>query len=185
MFRLVACLSAALFCLPQVTRADERICRGELSGVFDDIRVPRGATCTLSSAHVRGNINVRSNALLKVYPQTIVVGNIQAEGARGVRLHGLGVFINGDVQVKYGTRLTLIRRGTRVGGNVQYEENSGSLIIRGSRINGDVQVFENSGGAAIFSNVIDGNLQCKENDPEPEGENNRVGGNKEDQCATF
>jgi hypothetical protein len=123
--------------------------------------------------------------LLRVNPQTTIVGNIQAEGARGVRLQGQGVFVNGDVQIKYGTRATLIRRGTRIGGNVQYVENSGFLMIRGTRVGGDVQVIENSDGAAIFNNVIDGNLQCKENDPEPEGENNRVGGNKEDQCATF
>jgi hypothetical protein len=37
----------------------------------------------------------------------------------------------------------------------------------------------------IADNEIDGNLQCKSNNPPPAGENNRVQGNKEDQCANL
>jgi hypothetical protein len=55
----------------------------------------------------------------------------------------------------------------------------------GTQVAQDVQVFENDGGASIYNNVINGNLQCKQNDPAPTGDNNRVGGNKEDQCSTF
>jgi hypothetical protein len=46
-----------------------------------------------------------------------------------------------------------------------------------------VQAFQNRGGVQIANNVINGNLQCKENRPAPTGGGNRVGGNKEDQCA--
>jgi hypothetical protein len=134
---------------------------------------------------VRGNINVRSNASLKVYPETMIVGNIQAEGARFVRLFGTGVFVNGSVQIKYGTRATVIHPGTRIGGSVQYVENTGFLSIRRTWVGQDVQVFENGDGASIYNNTINGNLQCKENDPPPTGRNNTVGGNKEDQCAGF
>lgn len=45
-----------------------------------------------------------------------------------------------------------------------------------------MQLFTNRGTSSITNNTIDGNLQCKENSPAPTGSNNRVGGNKEDQC---
>jgi hypothetical protein len=50
---------------------------------------------------------------------------------------------------------------------------------------GDVQAFDNDCGLLIADNVIDGNLQCHGNDPPPTGGNNRVSGNKEDQCANL
>ena len=48
-----------------------------------------------------------------------------------------------------------------------------------------MQAFQNTGGVEIRGNRIDGNLQCKENSPAPVGGNNRVGGNKEDQCRNL
>jgi hypothetical protein len=50
---------------------------------------------------------------------------------------------------------------------------------------GDVRAFSNKGGVRVFGNRIDGNLQCKSNDPNPVGDNNRVSGNKENQCQGF
>ena len=37
----------------------------------------------------------------------------------------------------------------------------------------------------VVRSRIDGNLQCKSNDPRPVGANNRVSGNKENQCRGF
>jgi hypothetical protein len=48
-----------------------------------------------------------------------------------------------------------------------------------------VQIIGNQARAEIYRNRIDGNLQCKDNRPRPVGGNNRVQGNKEDQCAAF
>jgi hypothetical protein len=171
--------------LPLGAQAEETTCRGTLSGSYDNINVPRGANCTLTNAHVQGTVYVRSNASLKAYSQTVILGNIQAEGARYVRLFGRGVQVNGSVQIKYGTAASTINPGTQIGGNVQYVENSGFFKILGARVAQDVQVFENAGGASIYNNTINGNLQCKQNEPAPTGDNNTVGGNKEDQCATF
>ncbi|MEX2264350.1 MAG: hypothetical protein WD696_20515 [Bryobacteraceae bacterium] len=157
---------------------------GTLRGSFDNVNVPRGRNCTLIDSRVQGTVYVRSNASVSVY-RTVILGNVQAEGARFVRLYGTGVVVNGSVQIKYGTQATTINPGTQIGGNVQYVESSGFLKILRARVGQDVQVFENVGGASIYYNVINGNLQCKENDPAPTGDNNQVGGNKEDQCSTF
>lgn len=179
---LYVCAALALFSF--AARAEEINCVGTLRGTFDNVNVPRGRNCTLVDSHVKGNIFVRRNASVSVH-RTTIVGNIQAEGARFVRLHGNGVFVNGSVQIKYGTQASTINPGTRIGGSVQYVENDGFFKIMGAQVAQDVQVFENDGGASIYNNVINGNLQCKQNDPGPTGDNNRVGGNKEDQCAAF
>jgi hypothetical protein len=165
-------------------RAEEINCSGTLKGSFDNVNVPKGKNCTLLDSHLKGNVFVRNRASLKVY-RTVILGNIQAEGARFVRLFGTGVFVNGSVQIKYGTAPTTINPGTRVGGSVQYVENSGYLEIRGTRVGQDVQIFQNDGGASIYNNTVNGNLQCKQNNPPPSGGNNKVGGNKEDQCRRF
>ena len=185
MSKLVAlCLCAASLLLPPGERAEEINCIGTLRGSFDNVNVPSGKNCTLIDSHVKGTVYVRGNASLNV-SRTVIVGNIQAEGARYVRLNGTGVSVNGSVQIKYGTAATTINPGTRIGGSVQYVESSGFLKILGARVGQDVQVFENEGGASIYNNIINGNLQCKQNEPEPTGDNNKVGGNKEDQCSTF
>lgn len=176
--------AAALVMLSPGARAEEINCVGTLRGSFDNVNVPSGKSCTLVDSHVKGTVYVRGNASVNVY-RTVILGNVQAEGARYVRLYGNGVLVNGSVQIKYGTQATTINPGTRIGGSVQYVESSGFLKIMGARVSQDVQVFENDGGASIYNNIINGNLQCKQNDPPPTGNNNQVGGNKEDQCATF
>lgn len=178
------CLSAVSLLLPAVAFGDEINCTGTLRGSFDNVNVPPGRNCTLIDSRVQGSIYVRGNATLNVY-RTSIKGNIQSEGARYVRLHGSGVNLDGSVQIKYATAASSIAAGTWIGGSVQYEENTGSLSISGARVGQDVQIFNNWGGASVFNNTINGNLQCKESDPPPTGGGNAVGGNKEDQCASF
>lgn len=178
-------LRAAALLLPAAAAFGEEInCIGTLRGSFDNVNVPAGRTCTLVDSRVQGSVYVRGNAALNVQ-RTVIIGNVQAEGARFVRLQGGNVSVNGSVQIKYGTGASSVAAGTIIGGSIQYEENTGALSVSGARIGQDLQVFKNFGGASIFSNVINGNLQCKENDPAPVGARNVVGGNKEDQCAGF
>jgi hypothetical protein len=75
--------------------------------------------------------------------------------------------------------------GTRIGGNLQNEQNRGRQVAVRDRIDADLQAFSNHGGVLILGNVIDGSLQCKSNSPPPRGGNNRVQGNKEDQCRNL
>jgi len=108
-----------------------------------------------------------------------VIGNVQAENFRSVKLTGSTV--GGSVQLVQGGSATI--RHNQIEGTLLFDDNSGSLIAANNTINADLQAFQNTGGVTINKNRIDGNLQCKENQPPPTGGGNIVQGNKEDQCA--
>jgi hypothetical protein len=162
--------------------ADERACRGTVRAVtLDDVRVPKGASCTLVGTRVKGNIKVERNATL-VARKVNVGGNVQGEGARAVSVVG-GSTVRGSVQVKQGGAATVT--SSRINGDIQFDANRRYLRVNDSRVGGNIQVVGNRNGAQIHRNSVKGNLQCKENRPAPTGSKNSVGGNKEDQCRRF
>jgi hypothetical protein len=152
--------------------------------MLDNVKVPRGATCTLTNVKVKGNVKVGSDATL-VSTNVNVKGSIQAKEYRSVTINGASK-VGGSIQLIEGgegmTQSVARINGTRVKGEIQLDENFGSVVITNNRVNGDVQLFENAGAASIATNVIGGNLQCKENLPGPIGAGNMVKGNAEDQC---
>ena len=138
--------------------ADERACRGSIGATtLDNVRVPSGATCTLTGTTVKGTVKVERGATLKA-TRVRVVGNVQGEGHRLVNV-----------------------ASSTVGGSIQLVQGGGAAL-NGNKVTGDVQSFTNRASQTILRNRIDGNLQCKENRPAPRGTANVVGGNKEDQC---
>jgi hypothetical protein len=160
-------MTAALLAAPPAY-ADDRTCRGSIGGaqVDDNVIVPRGATCRLNGTRVDGNVEVKSGATL-VARGVRVGGNIQAENHDRVVVKPRKV--DGRV-VK-----------SRVGGSIQLVQGGGGKLLR-NVVDSDVQLFSNDGRFTVRGNVVGGNLQCKSNQPEPRGGNNRVQGNKEDQC---
>ena len=175
-----AAAMASVLLAPAASFAEERVCRGTIgSTTVDNLRVPQNASCTLNGTRVQGTITVQTNARL-VANDVIVIGNVQGENARNVKVLD-GSRVGGSVQVVQGEGATVA--DSRVDGDILYDENEAALFILRNRVGGNVQAFQNSGGVAIRRNVIDGNLQCKENHPAPTGGNNIVQGNKEDQCA--
>jgi hypothetical protein len=160
--------------------AEERVCRGTIGATtVDNLRVPDRASCSLFGTRVKGTVKVESGATLRA-EDVVVIGNVQAENARFVRVLD-GSRVGGSVQVKQGGGVNV--SDSRVEGDIQYDSNSAKLWALRNRVGGSVQVFQNVGGAEIRRNTIDGNLQCKANAPAPVGGRNVVGGNKEDQCA--
>lgn len=152
-------LAAGTVAVAPSASAEERVCRGSLGATaVDNVRVPQNATCTLSGTTVKGTLKVENGATLRAR-SIRVVGNIQAEGHRSVVLSS-----------------------ARVGESLQLEQGA-AATLDGNRVTGDVQSFTNRGAQRFTSNVVDGNLQCKENVPAPTGSDNRVDGNKEDQCS--
>ena len=139
--------------------AEERACRGSIGAVtLDNVRVPAGATCTLTGTTLKGTLKVERGATLTA-SRVRVNGNVQSEGHRSVRV-----------------------LDSRVGGSIQLVQ-GGALDVRRNIVNGDVQAFSNSTGVkSFYTNRIGGNLQCKSNVPAPVGSGNIVEGNKEDQC---
>ncbi len=164
--------------------ADDTMCTGVLSGRHDNVIVPAGVSCNIVMARIEGNVKVYGD--LDVEGPARILGNIQGEPGHGyVRLHGFGVVVHGNVQLKGGALTSGFLSGTRIGEDFQYEENAGGLMADGGFIGGNLQMFKNTGSGSITDNRIRGNLQCKENEPAPVGGGNLVGGNKEDQCAGF
>lgn len=159
--------------------AEERVCTTALGAItVDNLRVPPNATCRLTRTRVQGTIKVERGGVL-VASRIVVIGNVQAEGARNVIVGGASR-IGGSVQVVQGLagRVT----GSFVDGSLQFESNRGPLVMLNNTVGADVQAFSNTGGVDISDNRIDGNLQCKSNNPAPTGGDNIVQGNKEDQC---
>jgi hypothetical protein len=155
-------LAAALLALvPASAAAEERTCRGALGAVqVDNLRVPDGATCTLTGTRIEGTLKVESGAALR---------------ARAIR-------VEGNVQAENHRRVAITGRRTRIDGSVQIEQ-GGAFTLTRTFVGSDVQVFTNRGAIAIRRNTVEGNLQCKENVPAPTGTGNLVQGEKEDQCA--
>ena len=151
--------------------ADDRVCRGSIGQqqVDGSVIVPEGATCTLAGTRVDGNVFVRGDATL-LARGVKVGGNIQAENHESVVVRSRTV----DGQVSR----------SRVGGSIQLKQGGGGKVLR-TVVGSDIQLFTNNGRFEVRGNVVEGNLQCKSNDPAPVGGNNRVAGNKEDQCKNL
>jgi hypothetical protein len=81
--KLIIALAASVLTialLPQVAHAEEKVCRGSIGArTLDNVKVPRGATCTLRGTKVKGTIKVNNNARLEAIDVN-VVGNVQGEG---------------------------------------------------------------------------------------------------------
>jgi len=183
--KLMMALAASLLTvalLPQVALAEEKVCRGTIGArTLDNVKVPQGASCTLRGTKVKGTIKVNKNARLEAIDVN-VIGNVQGEGARNVIVRKTSR-VGGSVQVVQGKKAKVAN--SRVNGDILYDDQSARVLALRSKVGGNVQAFQNTGGTKIAGNVIDGNLQCKENQPAPTGGNNRVGGNKEDQCKSL
>ena len=179
--KLGAALAAvvAIVALPLVAVAEETVCRGSIGKkTLDNVKVPQDATCKLDGTKVKGTIKVSNGARL-VAVNVNVIGNVQGEGARNVVVRKSSR-VGGSVQVVQGGKAKVI--GSKVKGDILYDDQSGEVVARRTTVGGNVQAFQNTGGVRVRANVIDGNLQCKANKPRPTGEDNEVGGNKEDQC---
>jgi hypothetical protein len=177
--RMSILAAAIVLLLPASALAEETVCRGTIGArTLDNIRVPQNASCTLNRTRAQGTVKVERNATLTAN-DVIVIGNVQGENARNVKVLD-GSRIGGSVQVVQGGGATV--SDSRINADILYDENRAPLKVLRNRVGGDVQAFQNSGGVEIRRNVIDGNLQCKANNPPPTGGNNVVQGNKEDQC---
>jgi hypothetical protein len=162
--------------------AEEFTCRGTVGATtVDNLRVPQGALCVLEGTTVKGTIKVETDATLRAR-RVEVIGNVQAENAAAV-IVAASSRVGGSLQIVQGGRARVA--GSRIDGDVLYDENNRFLRVVRNVVGGNVQAFQNTGGLEIANNRIDGNLQCKENRPPPTGGGNIVQGNKEDQCANL
>jgi hypothetical protein len=176
---LVLAASLLLAAAPAAVLAEERTCRSSLGSItVDNLRVPDGATCTLTGTKVKGTIKVERRAILRAFGVR-VIGNIQGENSQRVAVRN-GSRVGGSIQVVQSRYVTIL--DSRINGDILVDENTRRNNIRRNVVGGNVQAFQNTGGVEIYRNRIDGNLQCKANSPRPVGANNVVFGVKQDQC---
>jgi hypothetical protein len=172
-------VGAALALAAVPASAEERVCTGTIGAVYlDNIFVPDGRSCVLDGTRAKGNIVVGTGATLTARSVSIN-GNLQAEGAQSVRVHGRSTF-GGSVQIVQGGAASI--ENARIEGDILFDENVGALNASGNVLGGNLQAFKNLAGVSLTNNSMKGNLQCKENIPAPTGGGNRAA-SKEDQCA--
>jgi hypothetical protein len=168
-----------LLLISSTAAAEEFVCRGTLGAVTkDNVRVPQAATCIMDGTRVKGTITVQRGAILRA-SRIVVIGNVQAEGARRVNINRRSR-VGGSVQVVQGFAAAI--SNSVIDGSIQLTSNSAALSVVNNTVGADIQAFQNTGGIEISDNSVDGNLQCKANVPAPTGGGNIVQGNKEDQC---
>ena len=136
-------------------------CTGSARAITaDNLLVPKGATCHLEGARIKGSIKVEE----------------------GASLHASGLYVKGSLQAVKAVSVNIISSSFE--GSFEMEE-GGSSQLYGAQIQGDAKFMKNNGSLTIANNTIGGNMQCKENSLVPVGGNNDVQGNKEDQCANL
>lgn len=161
-------------------------CVGFLTGAFDNVTVPRGQSCTLFIAKIRGNLRVLPGARLTSLG-TDVGGNFRAEGAAFLDMQqdeiggnveifeGAGEFnlrsvaaLNGNVHVAKSFGSFTLNGVTAGHGNIKLEDNLvTSLFMRANRAGQNIQLLKNRGPGpkTVFGNVAGEAIQCWENDP--------------------
>jgi len=176
--------------------ADDTVCVGFITGIHDNVVVPSGAACLISSASISGNVKAESGALSLIISGGSVHGNVQADGVLGDVII-VSATIGGDVQIKNTAatgfdQVAVVSNG--IGGNVQIEDNSAFRVRadNNSMVAGDLQFNGNTSTGSfpniVGSNTVGGNLQCSDNTPvatiAPFGLNT-VAGDAEGECATL
>lgn len=173
----------ALAGLPFPAQSDDVHCPPSLGNVSIDGNVLIAARCRLEGTQISGNVHLYAGGSLSARGPVRIGGGIQAENADFIDVDE--THVNGNIQLDdlVGDRSIVLN--SRIGGSIQLTGNRSRLEVQANTVKADVQAFGNAGGVIIADNVIDGNLQCKSNTPPPAGGNNRVQGNKEDQCANL
>ncbi|MBV9375506.1 MAG: hypothetical protein JO320_10685, partial [Alphaproteobacteria bacterium] len=140
---------------------------GSITG---NIIVPNGASCTLTNASVRGNVQVLQNASLTIdatAQPTTIGGNVEAVNCASALLKG-GVTVTGSVQIVQCTQMSgFMGPGVRIGGNFQCVNNAGGCEADLGDVQGNVQIVGSRAASDISLVAVGGNLQCTGNTPSP------------------
>jgi hypothetical protein len=131
-------------------------CDGTLSGTYDKVVVPNGATCVLDGATINGSLTVGSGSSLYSTSSTIS-GNVTSRDAVTVRLLdtdlGHNVMISGTSGlVKLGNKGCQVDPSAAL--NVKVQGNQGNVAIRDMTIGRNLMVSGNAGRTGLFRNTV-------------------------------
>lgn len=177
---------AVMLAAPSAAVAGDTQCVGALPpGLYDNVVVPPGATCTVASSTVRGNVKALENARIDIFASTIQ-GNVEGDKADVVVVRNSTV--REDISIKEGGPAAppavgllcaaggpltpceaVVTRTTVQEGNIQIEKMVGSVAIESTTVTeGDVKLEENTIPPNEFlfitnNPLIAGNLQVFKN----------------------
>jgi hypothetical protein len=156
------------------------ICDGFIGPVSIDDTVVVVDDCVLDRTNIDGNLLLEIGGDLTA-SRIRLSGNVQTDGAERVRIRRSE--IGGSIQVQgiYGNARSEVL-GTAVGGTLDVHHNSSRFLLVQNEVDSDLKANNNTGGVTILRNTVGGNLQCQDNSPPPNGGQNIVEGDKEDQC---
>jgi hypothetical protein len=153
----------------------------------------------MTNVTVTGNVTVGIGASLDLEGNSIIVGNLLANNCNQVGFNLAGaptapLTVDGNVGIGNCTGDPAFQNVTpiHIGGDFQCNNNI-ACILEGANVGGNVQFNNNVNphgkGSFILGNTIGKDLQCQNNSPAPQGSNNTVVGNpdqnSEGQCKGF
>jgi len=168
--------------------ASKTICAGPMAGTLGSVVVREGASCTLSSADVRGSVRVSRNAKLLATEGTVIHGSVEGEYCDSIMLLG-SVSVRGNVRIRScASDSGYIGPGILIHGGFECRDNSGSCSADKGRVGRNVDIHDNRSASAsdVSLNTIGGDLRCEENSPAPVHAlgPNTIGDDAQGQCAT-
>ncbi|MCA0291874.1 MAG: hypothetical protein LCH82_09615 [Actinobacteria bacterium] len=156
------------------------VCTGTLTGTYDAIVVPAGATCTLDGAVVRGNVKVGAGATLMTY-DTVVRLNVFGDQAAKVNIIDTNVW--GQIHfTRTKGEIIIGTAGCKVDpiadGNINLQNNYGPIAICMMTVKNNILLHNNHNRIGVFDNTVRGGIQVAGNDsPAIRLRNNTVGHN--------
>jgi len=143
-------------------------CIGTLTpGTYNNVTVPAGFGCGISGATITGNLIVQTNADAEVIGSTTIDGNYICNDCFFADLHdstvGGNYLISGELD---GSDIL----GNTINGSLQITMSSADgfhFLIAGNNVGGNLTFNENTGTSTIAINTIGNNLQCQNNVPAP------------------
>ncbi len=155
-----ACVAAmAGPAMASTPNATTTTCTGTLTGSYDRVVVPDGATCTLHGATVTGNITVGIGSSLYTMNSTIG-GNVMSRNAATVRL--INTSIGHNVMVRGTTGIVRIgskdcRVDPSAAGNLMLKFNLGNVAVCDMTVGHNLAVLGNAGRVGLYRNMVGNN----------------------------
>jgi hypothetical protein len=166
-------------------------CNGTYSGTFNGtIVVSAGQNCTFLDGTITGDVNANGGNLM--LSGVLVGGGVQITGNATFSIDGF-TNITGDLQISNSPASTAQNQvcSATVQGNIEFQNNGtpaqiGSNSVSscaGNVVGGNLNVENNLGSVGIFNNTITGNLACTANSSITGSGNTAA--MKQGQCSSF
>lgn len=161
---------------------DVRIFDSTVKGGIQIKGMQAGTTGALCRNNIVGDVILEENAGITTIGEGFPGSACGAGG--GNLIQGSVKLLKNPIAEPFGLTVEQAVVGNRVFGNLQAEENSGTLFVNRNSVGQNMQLYKNKGTTTVLENNVGANLQCYEN-AVIVGAGNVARGNKEGQCAAF